>query len=136
MTYSNPVDTQTGESRLDGDENFDFFQLRRELSRLEAQRCTIPPGKEECKPVVRDRNLPIEAVDWTPWIAPDITDIIGRGGFGLVYMGKWSSHLEPIGKLPRVVVKVMTVERLPSEADRKRYKVRSFTSLLNRRSLR
>ena len=70
-----------------------------------------------------DLKLPIETLDWTPWVTPDRNQYIAGGGFGDAYMGKWNNVPESFGEMPQIVVKVMRVDPLPEEPNLKRYKV-------------
>jgi len=103
-------------------ESFDFFQLHEELFWIELNAGLESKGESQ-KPISRDVELPIETLDWTPWIRPDREKVIGGGGFGDAFLGKWKNVHQSLGEMPRVVVKVMKVDLLPERQRRKRFKV-------------
>ena len=109
-------------------ENYNFFKLRQQLLLLELGEDPTADRERQRIPSL-DLKLPLETLDWTPWVTPDRNQFIAGGGFGDAFVGKWNNVPESLGEMPQVVVKVMRVDPLPEEPNEKRYRVYIYTML-------
>ena len=115
---------------LDASESYNFVKLRQQLFLLELGEGPAA-DRERQKILSLVLRLPIETLDWTPWVTPDRNQFIAGGGFGDAYVGRWNNVPESLGEMPQVVVKVMRVDPLPEEPNLKRYKVHTHATLQN-----
>ena len=76
--------------------------------------------------VRRDPNqeLPLDLLDWTRWIVPEYETCVGGGGFGDAWLGEWTGAAKSHKHIPKVVTKVMRVDKVSHKKAAKRYKVR------------